>query len=66
MIHFQKLAVHLGPGIDGSDWDRRREIIRSLVERIEIGRAGIAMVFRLPQGIAVSNKNPIMVALSRA
>jgi len=64
--HFQKLSVNLGPGLDGADWNRRREIIRSLVERIEIGRAGIAIVFHLPHGIAVSNKNRIMVTLSRA
>jgi len=65
MNHFQKLAVHLGPGLDGADWNRRREIIRSLVERIKIGRAGIAIVFRLPHGIAVSNKNRVMVTLLR-
>ena len=66
MNHFQKLAVHLGPGLDGVDWNRRREIIRSLVERIEIGRAGIAIVFRLPHDIAVSNKNRVTVTLLRA
>src|SRR5260370_31671211 len=66
MNHFQKLAVHLGPGLDGADWNRRREIIRTLVERIEIGRAGMAIVVRLPHGIAVSTKDPIMVTLSRA
>jgi len=66
MNHFQKLAIHLGPSLDGADWNRRREIIRSLVERIEIARAAIAIVFRLPHGIAVSNKNRVMVTLLRA
>src|SRR5260370_27296271 len=66
MNHFQKLEVHLGPGVEDADWNRRREIIRSLVERIEIGRASMAIVFRLPHGIAVSTKDPIMVTLSRA
>ncbi len=64
--HFQKLAVHLGPGLDGADWNQRREIIRSLVNRIEIGRAAIALVFRVPLGIAAPTKDPIMVTLSRA
>ncbi len=32
----------------------KREIIRSLVQRIEIGRVGIAIIFRLPR-IAVPN-----------
>jgi site-specific DNA recombinase len=64
--HFQKLATHLGPGVEEADWNRRREIIRSLVEKIEIGRVGIAVVFRLPQSISVSTEDPIMVTLSRA
>jgi len=41
--HFQKLAVHLGPSREDSDWNRKREIIRSLIERIEIGRVGIVI-----------------------
>jgi len=63
--HFRKLAVHLGPGVENADWNRRREIIRSLVGRIEIERSRIAIVFRLPHGIGVSNKDPIVVTLSR-
>jgi site-specific DNA recombinase len=63
--HFDKLAVHLGPDCETADWKRRREIIRLLVERIEIGRAGITIVFRWPEGIIVSDKNPIMVTLPR-
>jgi len=64
--HFRRLAVHLGPGLKGADWSRRREIIRSLVQRVEIGRATITIVFRVPPDIAVSNKDPIVVTLSRA
>jgi site-specific DNA recombinase len=64
--YFQKLSVHLGPGLDGADWNRRREIVRSLVERIEIRPTGIVIVFRLPPGIAVPNKNRVMVTLLRA
>jgi site-specific DNA recombinase len=63
---FQRLAVHLGRGLEDADWNRRREVIRSLVERIEIGRANIAIAFRVPHDIAVSTKDPIMVTLSRA
>lgn len=63
--HFRKLAVHLGPGLQDADWNRRREIIRSLVERIEVGSVDIAIVFRLPHGIAVASKDPVMVTMSR-
>lgn len=64
--HFQKIAVHLGPDLERADWDRKREVIRSLVERVEVGRAGLAIVLRIPYGIAVANKDPILVTLSRA
>jgi site-specific DNA recombinase len=64
--HFKKLAVHLGPSLENADSNRRREIIRSLVERIEIGRTSVAIVFRLPPGTAFSTQDPIMVTLSRA
>ncbi|HYM06052.1 MAG TPA: zinc ribbon domain-containing protein [Terriglobales bacterium] len=64
--HFRKLAVHLGPGLEGADWNRRRAITRSLVQRVEIGRVSITIVFRVPPGIAVPNKDPIMVTLPRA
>jgi hypothetical protein len=63
--HFQKLAAHLGPDLEGTDWDRRREVILTLVERVEVGHASLAIVFRLPHGIAVANKDPIVVTLSR-
>jgi site-specific DNA recombinase len=64
--HFKKLAVHLGPDLENADWNRRREIIRSLVERIEIALTSISIVFRVPAGGAVSTQDPIMVTLSRA
>jgi site-specific DNA recombinase len=63
--HYRKLASHLGSGLEDANWDRRREITRSLVERIEIGRATVALVFRVPEGIAFSTKDPVMVTFSR-
>ena len=64
--HFKKLAVHLGPSLENADRNRRREIIRSLVERIEIARTSISIIFRVPAGGAVSAQHPIVVTLSRA
>ncbi len=63
--YYRKLAVHLSPELEDADWNRRREIIRSLVDRIEVGRASIAVVFRVPDGIALSAKDPIIVTFSR-
>ena len=63
--HYRKVAVHLAADIEDADWDRRREVIRSLVERIEIGRETIAVVFRVPEGIAPSTKDPVRVTFLR-
>jgi site-specific DNA recombinase len=63
--HFRKLASHLGPGVENADWDRRREIIRSLVERVDIGLADLTIVFRVPQGTVVSTTDPVVVTLPR-
>ncbi len=63
--HFRKLADHLGRGLEDAGWNRRREIIRRLIERIEIGRPGLAIIFRAPYGIPVSKENPIVLTLSR-
>jgi site-specific DNA recombinase len=46
--HFRKLADSLGRCLEDADWNRRREIIRGLIERIEIGRQGLAIIFRRP------------------
>jgi len=64
--HFRKLATHLGPAVENADWSRRREIIRSLVERVDIGLADIAIVFRVPQVQAAAITNPILVTLPRS
>ena len=45
---------------------RDHSIIRSLVERIEIARTSISIVYLVPAGSAVSPQDPIMVTLSRA
>jgi site-specific DNA recombinase len=63
--HYRKLAVHLGCDLEGADWNRRREIIRNLVERVELGRQSIAVVFRILQQTALSPGEPIAVTLSR-
>jgi site-specific DNA recombinase len=64
--HYRNLAAHLGSGLEDADWDRRRKVIRSLVERTEIGRASIEVVFRVPEGIALLAQDPVVAAFSRS
>jgi site-specific DNA recombinase len=63
--HFRKLAAHLGPVLENTDWDQKRELIRSVVERVDIGLADIAILFRVPQDTAISITDPILVTLPR-
>ena len=51
--------------LGGAGGNRRREIIRGLVDRIEIGRTSVLVVFRISDGIALSSKNPVFVTFSR-
>ena len=50
----------------GADWHRRREIIRTLVQRIDIGPEVIKIVFRVMQDARGARPESIVVTLSRA
>jgi site-specific DNA recombinase len=65
MDHFRQLAVHLGRGLEDADWNRRRDIMRSLIDRIEIGHGNLAIIFRTPFNLALSRDNPIVLTGSR-
>jgi site-specific DNA recombinase len=45
----RELASALGPHLANSDWHRRRDLIRTVVQRIEIGLEVIKIVFRVMQ-----------------
>jgi hypothetical protein len=62
---FGNLAVYLGPNVKEADWNRRRETIRGLIERIEIGRESLTVIFQTPHGMAISNQNPVTVTLNK-
>jgi hypothetical protein len=62
----RELAAAVGPHLANSDWHRRRDIIRTLVQRIEIGLELIKIVFRVTQDARGSGPEPIVVTLSRA
>jgi len=57
----RELAAAVGPHLANSDWHRRRDIIRSLVQRIEIGREVIKIVFRVMQDARGSEPESIVV-----
>ncbi len=59
------LAAAVGPQLANSDWHRRRDIIRTLVQRIEIGPEVIKIVFRVTQDARGSGPESIAVTLSR-
>ena len=43
----RELAAAIGPDLANADWHRRREMIRTLVQRIEIGLEVIKIIFRV-------------------
>jgi site-specific DNA recombinase len=44
----EEFAVQVREGLAAADWSRRRELIRTLVKRIEIDEAAVEVVFRVP------------------
>src|SRR5216684_2707186 len=61
----RELAAAVGPHLANSDWHRRRDMIRTLVQRIEIGLEVIKIVFRLTPDARNSGPGSIVVTLSR-
>jgi hypothetical protein len=52
--------------LNDPDWATKREIIRAVVQRIEVEPAKVAIVLRLPLEPSARGLEPIMVTLSRA
>jgi hypothetical protein len=47
MTHLQGLAAQVEQGLDHADWSTRRQIIRALVKRVEIGAETVSIVYRV-------------------
>jgi len=62
----RELAATVGQNLQDADWARRREIIRALVQRIEIGPEKVTIVFRLSPDGRGSRPESVVVTLSRA
>ena len=61
----RKLAATVGPDLEDADWARRREIIRALVQRIEIGPEKVTIVLRPSPDGRGAGPESIVVTLSR-
>jgi site-specific DNA recombinase len=61
----RELSATIGPDLADADWHRQREVIRTLVQRIEIGHDNIKIVFRLSADAGISGSEPIAVPLPR-
>jgi len=66
MSRLAELSNHLPPNLKKADWATKREIIRAIVQRIEIGPTNIGIVLRLPAGTSARSVEPLLVTLSRA
>jgi site-specific DNA recombinase len=66
MTRLTELSTHLKPQANKADWATKREIIRAIVQRIEIGATDIVIVLRLPTDKSIRVLEPITVKLFRA
>jgi len=66
MSRLGELSNHIKSQLRDPDWATRREIIRAIVQLIEIGPAKVTIVLRLPVDPAARGMEPIMRTLSRA
>jgi hypothetical protein len=65
MSRLADFSSRLQSQLNDADWATKREIIRALVQRIEIGPTKVALVLRLPFDTRTRALDPIMVTLSR-
>lgn len=61
----RELAVAIGTGLASAGWHRKREIIRTLVQRIDVDTEVIRIIFRVTQNLRGSGSDSIAVTLPR-
>jgi site-specific DNA recombinase len=64
MRRLTEFSGRLQSQLNEADWATKREIVRALVQRIEIGPTKVTIVLRLPE-VSARALEPIMVKLSR-
>jgi len=65
MNRLRELAATVGPELGSADWQRRREIIRTVVQRIDIGTDVIKIIFRINQNTRGSDSEAIAITVPR-
>ena len=61
----REFSATIGPDLVDADWHRRRELIRAFVQKVEIGKDDVRIVFRLfPDGVR-SGPESIAVTVPR-
>jgi hypothetical protein len=65
VARLRELSATVGPDLPDANWHRKREITRTLVQRIEIGDENIKIVFRLSPDAGRSGPECIAVTLPR-
>lgn len=65
MKRLHELSAAIGHDLANADWRRKREIIRALVQRIEIDTDVIKLIFRLTQNARGSDDDSVVIALQR-
>lgn len=61
----RELATTVGPELASADWQRRREIIRTVLQRIDIDTEVIKIVFRVNQNTRASDSDAIAITVPR-
>jgi hypothetical protein len=61
----RELAGAIGPELASADWQRKREIIQTLVEQIDIDTEVIKIIFRVTQNNRGSGADSIAIAFPR-
>jgi len=61
----RELAATIAPELASADWQRKREIIRTLVQRIDIDTDAIKIIFRITQNSRGSRSEAIGITLPR-
>jgi site-specific DNA recombinase len=58
VIHLEEFARCVTAGLEQADWTRRRELIRTLVKRVEIGAEAVKVIFRVePDSLSMTPKS---------
>jgi len=60
-----ELAASIGPDLAAAEWHRKRDVIRTLVQKVEITQKNVRIAFRLSMDAMRSGLESISVVLSQ-